>query len=62
MSKSYTPKEIVCYYCYRVGHIRKYCWKLKKDLKDKRNERPSDRASVVKEGITRYFTLKRTSL
>ena len=33
--RSKSKKGLKCYYCNKLGHIKKDCWKLKKELKGK---------------------------
>lgn len=47
-SKSNKFANVECHYCHKKGHIKKDCWKLKKDNKQgKRQEGGEDRVSIT---------------
>lgn len=45
--KSKIRKDLKCYYCDKSGHMKKKCWKLKKNMKEKDNTQNVSNANVA---------------
>lgn len=45
-SKSRPRKDVECHYCHKKGHIRRFCHELKRDLEERKNQKPTQ-ANVI---------------
>ena len=45
--KSKTRRDLKCYYCDKPGHMKKDCWKLKKDSKEDNKAQIAPNANIA---------------